>query len=408
MRKSLVQFLAVPVLLGLAIFAVGALPYSKYDRLLYGVILFIFITDIATIVRGKTRDAAVVLLSLLFGLMAAELLAIRLEAHPLSREPRDFIASDPVLGWGPARSGVFKAQQFGPGATAVYNVSYTIDENLTRYTASASDGPLAAFFGDSMTFGEGLEDSETLPQAFADIYARRLRVLNLAFPGYGPQQFLRAIEAGRFDGLLQNGLKLIVYQTAPWHATRSSCKDGFTLRAPKYELDADNLVYAGACAEGFMRAFREAIGNAAFYRVFLRPFAETLSATDIELYLAEIQKAAQLAKERYGAATAILYLPAGRDYLNASGFTDEAIANRLRAAGLQVVNGDLDPKDFPAGTALSIPGDSHPSAIAQRARAEILASALGPQLFGLPAQSTGMSAGLRQVFQHQGAGLPLN
>jgi hypothetical protein len=69
-----------------------------------------------------------------------------------------------------------------------------------------------------MTFGQGVPDAETLPQAFADATGYRLNVLNLAFlcgrhrislnvlnlafPGYGPQQFLRALETDMFRDLL--------------------------------------------------------------------------------------------------------------------------------------------------------------------------------------------------------------
>jgi hypothetical protein len=53
-----------------------------------------------------------------------------------------------------------------------------------------------------MTFGQGVPDADTLPQAFADATGHRWRVLNLAFPGYGPQQFLRSLETDIFRDLL--------------------------------------------------------------------------------------------------------------------------------------------------------------------------------------------------------------
>ena len=91
-----------------------------------------------------------------------------------------------------------------------------------RQVISAPMGPTVAFFGDSMTFGQGVPDADTLPQAFADATGYRWRVLNLAFPGYGPQQFLRALETDIFRDLLTEP-RLFVFLTAPWHAERSSC-----------------------------------------------------------------------------------------------------------------------------------------------------------------------------------------
>jgi hypothetical protein len=155
-----------------------------------------------------------------------------------------------------------------------------------------------AFFGDSWTFGQGVADAQTLPQAFADILDHKLRVLNFGFPGYGPQQFVRAVETGLFDDLLRPDAKLFVFQTSAWHAERSSCKASFNLRAPKYWLVAGTPVFAGACAEGLERMFRETLGASAAYRVFVRPVVSAVSAGDIELYIAEILEAARLAKQR--------------------------------------------------------------------------------------------------------------
>jgi hypothetical protein len=84
-------------------------PYQKYHRAFYMAIVFVLLVDTATILRGKFRDATVVVLSLLLGLTVIETVAVRLDTKPLSREPRAFSVSRPVLGWGPARAGVFRA-----------------------------------------------------------------------------------------------------------------------------------------------------------------------------------------------------------------------------------------------------------------------------------------------------------
>jgi hypothetical protein len=55
-------------------------------------------------------------------------------------------------------------------------------------------GRPSPFFGDSMTFGGGLNDDETLSQSFADLTDRKCRVLNPAVNAFGPQQFRRALE----------------------------------------------------------------------------------------------------------------------------------------------------------------------------------------------------------------------
>ncbi len=52
--------------------------------------------------------------------------------------------------------------------------------------------------------------------------------------------------------------------------------------------------------------------------------------------------------------------------------TDDQVIQRLRAGGLAVVEGRLDPRDFPWQD-LAIPLDGHPTVSAHRARAELLA-----------------------------------
>jgi hypothetical protein len=80
------------------------------------------------------------------------------------------------------------------------------------------------FFGCSFTFGEGLNDSATLPQAFADSLDRRERVLNLGFSGYGPQHFLSELQSGILDSVIGPQPKLFVFLTSAGHAERSACK----------------------------------------------------------------------------------------------------------------------------------------------------------------------------------------
>jgi len=47
----------------------------------------------------------------------------------------------------------------------------------------------------------------------------------------------------------------------------------------------------------------------------------------------------------------------------------------LREGGLVIIDARLDPKDFP-GQELQIPGDGHPTGIANRARALLVRDAL--------------------------------
>jgi hypothetical protein len=107
--------------------------------------------------------------------------------------------------------------------------------------------------------------------------------------------------------------------------------------------------------------------STAMEKVFLRPAFGGADAADIDLYVAILIRSGQLAREKYGVPTLILDLP-DDGYVRRAGTTDQRIMQRLREAGLRVVDAGLDAKNFP-GQNLTIPGDGHPTGAANRARA---------------------------------------
>jgi hypothetical protein len=369
-RRNAVIFLLIPLVLCLAAFILTSIAYSKYTRGLYEFLVFLLIVDLAVGLRGGWRNAATVVAATIFGLAAIELTSAAMEKdQPLY--PRGFSTSHPVLGWGPSVPGVYHSRRMGPGGALIYDVDYTIDEHLLRRTTSGAAGPSVAFFGDSMMFGQGLADSETLPQAYADLTGRKTRVLNFGFPGYGPQQLLRSVEAGLFDPLLSD-TKIFVILTAGWHVGRASCRDGFMARAPRYELRDGEPVFVGACEEGLNLILEDIFVSSASFRRFARPIADVVTPADVELYLAELRRSAELVKQKYGGRLIVLYLAESDPYLAKSGFTDAMIEARLWQSGVEIVDATLSPKVFPPGTLLTIPGDGHPTAIADRACAALL------------------------------------
>jgi hypothetical protein len=376
LRRRFVIFLLVPTILVLAAVFVGGQFYSKYTRGIYVFLAFLLIADLAVGLRGVSRDIATVIATLAFSFAALELGCAALDSD-ISFETRGFSVSRPILGWGPSAPGVYHGKRLHWGEL-LYDAAYTIDDHLLRATATASAGPSVAFFGDSLTYGQGLADTETLPQAYADLGGRQSEVLNFGFPGYGPQQFLRVLETGLFDPLLSD-TKIFVYETAAWHIERTSCAAGHMARAARYELRDGEAVFVGACAEGLNRVFREVFTNGAAYRRFLQPIMNVARPGDVELYLAELRRSAELVKQKYGARLIVLYLSEGDAYLAKSGFTDAMIKERLRDAGVELIDATLSPKDFPDGTLFKIPGDGHPTAIANRAFAALVQNFLVQQ-----------------------------
>jgi hypothetical protein len=268
----------------------------------------------------------------------------------------------------------------GKTGSVIYDVDYTIDEYRNRQVISAPTGTSVAFFGDSMTFGQGVPDAETLPQAFADATGDQLRVLNLAFLGYGPQQFLRALETDTFRDLLTEP-RLFVFLTAPWHAERSACTSNFVLRAPRYVMLEGRPVYKDKCADHWPVWLRYWLTRTAIYSIFFEPVFGGAGPADMDLYIAILIRAGQLARERYGVPTLILYQPYDA-YVRRAGLTDQQIMRRLHDGGLLVIDAGLDPNDFP-GRNLKFAGDGHPTGVANRAWAVLVRDALA----GLAAQA---------------------
>lgn len=364
---------AIPVLV--ALIAVLETHYSFPTlRLCTFILVFFVFADIASLLRGRRRDFAVAITSLAFGLCVIEAAANIFEPKELTTtSPDGMFTQRPVLGWGPMLSGHYHSTRTEPKTGAViYNADYTIDANLLRETRSCDTGPAIVFFGCSYTFGYGLNDADTLPQSFADSLGRKERVLNLGFNGYGPQQFLSALQSGIFDSVIGTKPKLFVYLTAPWHAERSACKSYWVRHGPRYVLENGQVHLTGPCREGFDLRLADWLANSAAYRWLIDPLRRMVSHDDVELYIAITLAAVNLAKAKYGVPTIILYCEArGGAYLRGTGFSTEAVIQRLRDGGAVVIDASLE-KEEAAGMAITIPGDSHPTPAANRLRAAIL------------------------------------
>ncbi|MDQ6701605.1 MAG: SGNH/GDSL hydrolase family protein, partial [Pseudomonadota bacterium] len=234
------------ILLGLIALMEADRPFPSF-RLATFILAFLALAGMASLLRGKLRDGLVVLASLAFGLSIVETTATILE----TKEPPVVLTNglqvrQPDIGWGPEHPGRFRAEKTDPkSGVPIYRADYTIDSNLLRETRSAETGPTIVFFGDSFTFGVGLNDAETLPQVFADLRGRKQRVLNLAFGAYGPQQFLAELQTGRFDGVIGAQPRLFIFMTAAWHAERAACKPFWAVDGPRYALENGQVVLKG-------------------------------------------------------------------------------------------------------------------------------------------------------------------
>ena len=177
---------------------------------------------------------------------AFETLAAR-ESHPVEVQggsyTTDFFVDDLVLGYGPAHGYVATSTKQVDGAM-VYDVTYTVDDVGRRVTPAptVAGGPLVLFFGDSNTFGEGVEDAETLPSYVAALDPSAT-VFNYGFCGYGPQQMLAMLEAGRLDEVVRGRDVIGVYLFIDAHVARAV---GSMMVTTTWGANMPHYVLAGA------------------------------------------------------------------------------------------------------------------------------------------------------------------
>jgi hypothetical protein len=279
-----------------------------------------------------------------------------------------FWGMHPDLGYRPVRTGAYEEKKISPGGEIIYEVVNTIDENFLRKVDASRLSNVIGFFGDSFTFGVGLNDKDTLPQQFADRTGRRFNVLNFGGPGYGPQQMLRALETGLYDHLIGRDPMFFVFVTSPWHIARAACKSDLSWFGPAYARRGEEAVYAGLCADsaGFARRYLlPALRASALYRHFLGGAEQPVTTGDIELYLSIFAKSARLLKEKYAAPLLVVYMP---DDLSTAKYrfdgrlqSNEAVMAAFSAAGVHVLDGWALPKRYPIEE-LIIRGDGHPTA----------------------------------------------
>ena len=89
-------------------------------------------------------------------------------------------------------------------------------------------------------FGQGLADDQNLSAQYARANDFKVRTVNFSAPGYGPNQFVRALEAGLLDHLAGGGVKAVVTWIIPDHLARVSGDSGWLGAAPRYVLGTDS------------------------------------------------------------------------------------------------------------------------------------------------------------------------
>ena len=167
----------------------------------------------------------------------------------VSTSDKAFYYRHPVLGYAPTPNNVIKHNEAYSDGHHL-QATYTINSDGLRIACPPAQeekiyDESVIFFGCSFTFGEAVNDDETLPYLFGKYSDWNYRVYNFGFEGYGPHQMLAALKNGIVTNIVQESPKVIVYHGIMDHVYRVAGGHSWIKYGPKYALQNGDLVQVG-------------------------------------------------------------------------------------------------------------------------------------------------------------------
>jgi hypothetical protein len=235
------------------------------------------------------------------------------------------------------------------------------------------------FFGDSYTFGEGVNDEDTLPQQFSR--ASGIRVINFGVPGYGPHQMLRMLEINGAKVVESNDPLTIVYSLLPSeHIVRAAGRAAWDKTGPHYEVIDGTPKYMGPFRPSTLLP-RILLHSRIYSELLDQRIRHFTTDNDRQRLLAILLRARDLSVSRYHASFFVV-LWEGSAYYPQDDTNEKWIAQTLeqngvptlRLSGLIPASAELDGFRFPI--------DRHPTAKAYALAANGLKALLNAKLLG--------------------------
>ena len=252
-------------------------------------------------------------------------------------------------------------------------VTYTINKQGHRacsrelWEADAS----AVFFGGSFTFGEMVQDDETLPCQFG-LRRKSLMVHNFGFEGYGAHQFLGELLTGRVRERVTGDPVLFVYSAVPSHDIRAVSSHLMAKYGPRFEIIDENLVQTGFLDDNSDRWSRivEYLNQSSFLSIVTTRMTTVLKYPD-EVYLAIIRRIADELRTQFPDAQFVVVFwdqLGGTSYYNQDKFLTRL--ENTQHLKLLRVSDILEPPISPRR--YTVPHNRHPNAEAYAQIAEFI------------------------------------
>jgi|HubBroStandDraft_2_1064218.scaffolds.fasta_scaffold41200_2 hypothetical protein len=281
----------------------------------------------------------------------------------------------PVLGVQIDTTGVLDDTEQTSSGSTIYHALYTIvADSIGPYRFNhrigflnpSAPAPGIIFLGCSFTFGQGVNDSETLPYKVGA--QRNVSTLNLSGIGYGIHQVYK-IFLDKFATENNTG-RLFIYTLIPDHVLRASGIYGWS-PGPSFKLAGDSLVYDGSLPIDKYRTatYASLFGTFSFIKDMIiniqnKRRAKRVSPDEYEKAYWMIRK-----MDQYSRMTGGHFIVLSWDNISEEGdpnryyrrlLTDKL--ERLRKEGVDIISVSdiLDTKD----PKYYIPIDGHPNAVA--------------------------------------------
>ncbi|PJB15091.1 MAG: hypothetical protein CO118_05195 [Flavobacteriales bacterium CG_4_9_14_3_um_filter_32_8] len=218
--------------------------------------------------------------------------------------PIDHVANN--IGTVPYADSVYHSVLIKDNKT-VYDVNYTIDNNWKRVTPDfdSTRSKYALFFGCSIAFGEGLDDSLTFPCHFQNLTSE-YNSYNFAYPGYGANQMLARMEFQNLTEQVKEKDGIGFYLFFMGHVSRvigsMDTYVGWTSGSPYYYMKDGKLFRDRMFKNGryWVSKFYELVYQTSIINYFKINFPNKLQPKHYELTVEVIQASKEKYIEQFG------------------------------------------------------------------------------------------------------------
>lgn len=292
--------------------------------------------------------------------------------HEWYYSTQEYFQHDELLGYKP-KSSIQTLAKLTIDGELVYDVVYSIDDYHRRISPVNHYGSrkkFALFFGGSYTFGEGVNDDETLPFYFSE-FSSQYMPYNYGFHGYGPQEMLAKLQDDKFQEEIKERTGILVYTYLNGHVDRAIGSmyvfNEWGANMPFYTIDSqDNLIRKGSFSSGrpIISRFYKVLGRSYFMKYFNVQFPLRITDRHYKLTAKIIEESRDEFRRKFASENFYVVI-----YPNKR--TEKKIIPYFEKMSIKYF--DYSNLFDPSGSYI-FKGDGHPSPKAYRAIAERLSS----------------------------------